>query len=768
MKTAVNRLRRRKRLCVAIGLVLLFTAACSRDPEARKRRFFENGNQYFAKADYRSAILEYRNAIAIDARFGEARAQLAESYVKTGDLSNALAEFVRAADLLPSDFDIQLKAGTLLLAANQADQALVRADAALKLRSQDISALILRGNALAGLKSFDDALKSIEEAIRLEPDRGATFTQKGFIELASGRREEAEQTFKYAIKLAPDAIEGYLALGSYYWALGRPKEAEETFHAALKIKPTDAVTNRALASLYLATARTAEAEQYLRKVADTSGDPGSAMELANYYLIVGRSKDAITRLTPLASGDQKIPAARTMLARAHAQSGDRAKARAIVDEALKADRQDLDAQLIHGQLLSGDGAHDAALAAVKEAVGTHPTSAEAQLLLGKLYAARGDIEPAEDAFRQALKISPRLAAAHVELSRLLLSAGRTTASLQSAEEALRNEPFNLNVRVALIRSLLSAGNVSRAEKELAPLLTQYPDSSDVQAMAGMVAVLKKDPAAGRAAFARALASNPDSLDALAGLVMLDLREKNFAGAIDHVESRVRAGASPQVLILAAQTHAAAGDMASAEQLLRRAIEADSTLLPAYGMLAQLYLSQKKLDQARHEFDSMAAKQSRPVAALTMSGMILQSQGQTAQARKRFEQVLAIDATAPVAANNLAWIQAEAGEQLDVALQLAQRAASRSPDVAEITDTVGWIYLKKNQPHLAMPQFERSVAVDPKNPTFHYHLGLAYLQAGDAVRGKASLERALAAGPDPKTEAEIKQALSRRAAFPSRD
>jgi tetratricopeptide (TPR) repeat protein len=207
-------------------------------------------------------------------------------------------------------------------------------------------------------------------------------------------------------------------------------------------------------------------------------------------------------------------------------------------------------------------------------------------------------------------------------------------------------------------------------------------------------------------------------------------------------------------------------MASAEQLLRRAIEADSTLLPAYGMLAQLYLSQKKLDQARHEFDSMAAKQSRPVAALTMSGMILQSQGQTAQARKRFEQVLAIDATAPVAANNLAWIQAEAGEQLDVALQLAQRAASRSPDVAEITDTVGWIYLKKNQPHLAMPQFERSVAVDPKNPTFHYHLGLAYLQAGDAVRGRASLERALAAGPDPKTEAEIKQALSRRAGFPS--
>jgi Tfp pilus assembly protein PilF len=43
--------------------------------------------------------------------------------------------------------------------------------------------------------------------------------------------------------------------------------------------------------------------------------------------------------------------------------------------------------------------------------------------------------------------------------------------------------------------------------------------------------------------------------------------------------------------------------------------------------------------------------------------------------------------------------------------------------------------------------------------FHYHLGLAYLQTGDADRGRASLRRALSAGADVGTAAEIKRLLS---------
>jgi tetratricopeptide (TPR) repeat protein len=143
----------------------------------------------------------------------------------------------------------------------------------------------------------------------------------------------------------------------------------------------------------------------------------------------------------------------------------------------------------------------------------------------------------------------------------------------------------------------------------------------------------------------------------------------------------------------------------------------------------------------------------------MSGLIMQAQGQNEEAGKRFEQVLAIDPRAAVAANNLAWLQVERGQNLDVALQLAQTAAASSPDTPEIADTLGWIYYKKNLPHQAISQLERSVAKDPGNATYLHHLGLAYLQAGDPERAGKVLRRALAAKPDTQTMADIKRALS---------
>jgi tetratricopeptide (TPR) repeat protein len=181
------------------------------------------------------------------------------------------------------------------------------------------------------------------------------------------------------------------------------------------------------------------------------------------------------------------------------------------------------------------------------------------------------------------------------------------------------------------------------------------------------------------------------------------------------------------------------------------------------MLGQLYLTQGKLDEARKEFESLATRQSKPIAALTMSGIILQTQGNLEESRKRYLQVLAIDPRSAISANNLAWIQAEAGENLDIALQLAQTAAAAAPQLPDVADTVGWIYYKKKLPALAIPQFQRSIGLAPNVAVYHYHLGLAYLEAGDIERGRAALQKAQTLRPDPTVSADIRRVLGPAAA-----
>ena len=57
------------------------------------------------------------------------------------------------------------------------------------------------------------------------------------------------------------------------------------------------------------------------------------------------------------------------------------------------------------------------------------------------------------------------------------------------------------------------------------------------------------------------------------------------------------------------------------------------------------------------------------------------------ARLAYERALALDRTAAVAANNLAWLDAAEGD-LARAVERAERAAAGAPEAAQVLDTLG--------------------------------------------------------------------------------
>ena len=230
---------------------------------------------------------------------------------------------------------------------------------------------------------------------------------------------------------------------------------------------------------------------------------------------------------------------------------------------------------------------------------------------------------------------------------------------------------------------------------------------------------------------------------------LDLKTNNFAGATSRVERRLKEEPTPTILLLAARTYIAAKDSPAAERVLRQAIELDALRFPPYELLGRC-ISRRGSSMRRASNSKRSPGQAKPVSALTMTGMILMAQGQTELAKKRFEEVLAIDPRAVIAANNLAWMLAESGDNLDTALKYAQVATAQAPDQPELMDTLGWVYYKKNLPELAIPLFENCVKKAPGNASYHHHLGVAYLKAGKFDQARASLQRALANNPDPVT------------------
>ncbi len=727
-------------LCVLTLFVGTVVAGCNRDPHAAMLKYAKSGDNYMAKGKIAEAIVEYRNALDKEPRAGDVRVKLAEAYLRQGDGGNAVQEYVRAADVMP-DADVQIKAGNLLLLARRFDDAKVRATKVLDKDHKNVEAQILLANALAGLKDLDGAVAQLEEAITLNPERSATYTNLGQIELSRGKRDEAEKAFRRAVELAPKSATTHLALANFFWTTGQLPGAEQELTQALAVEPDNPLTHRAAASFYVVTNQRDLAESHLRRVLDLTKSTQAALALADYYVVQKREAEARKVLEPLANVAASSTIANAPSGGAGSEGWPHRRLRTIVSIACCAPNPPISRRRCSRAPSSSP---TASWMMRSSSPPTRSTSigkgCPRYYLLGRVQTARKQTDAAIAAYQEVIRLNPLASDAKLDLARLQLASGRTDSSVSFAEEALKAQPQNADARLILVQGLIMRGDLDRAEQDLNVLKTRYPKSAPVHVQLGMLAARRNQAVDARREFELALQLQPTSLEAVAGLVAVDLAAHKVEDARSRVDSLTSAAdPKPAALMLAARTYATTGDAKTSEGLLRRALAADPSYLAAYGALGQLYAKQGRLNEALAEFDALAARQPKPVAALTLSGMILESQGKKAEAQAKFEKVMQIDRQAPVAANNLAWLYVENGGNLDLALQLAQTAKQGLNESAEVNDTLGFIYYKKNLPTLAIPPLKLSVDKEPNNPMFHYHLGLAYAKAGNGDAGAASAD-----------------------------
>ena len=80
---------------VAVLLVGLASVAVACSGEEQKRRALASADTYAANGKYNEAIIEYRRAIQIDEKDGQARLRLARTYLNNDDATEGLREIDR-------------------------------------------------------------------------------------------------------------------------------------------------------------------------------------------------------------------------------------------------------------------------------------------------------------------------------------------------------------------------------------------------------------------------------------------------------------------------------------------------------------------------------------------------------------------------------------------------------------------------------------------------------------------------------------------------
>src|SRR5262245_19065859 len=102
---------------VVVGLVAAMVplSGCSGNTEQQKQESLRKAKDFADQKKFHEAIIEYQNALKADPSSGAAQAGLGVAYHEIGDHQHAANAVARAADLLPDDTDLQIRAGSMRL-----------------------------------------------------------------------------------------------------------------------------------------------------------------------------------------------------------------------------------------------------------------------------------------------------------------------------------------------------------------------------------------------------------------------------------------------------------------------------------------------------------------------------------------------------------------------------------------------------------------------------------------------------------------------------
>lgn len=101
---------------------------------------------------------------------------------------------------------------------------------------------------------------------------------------------------------------------------------------------------------------------------------------------------------------------------------------------------------------------------------------------------------------------------------------------------------------------------------------------------------------------------------------------------------------------------------------------------------------------------------------------------------------------------------EKGENVDVALSLAQTAHRALPNSPSTADTLAWAYYHKATFAFARDLLEDAVRTEPNDASMQYHLGMVYSKLRNKNDAAIHLRKAISLAPDSPTARDAKAAL----------
>jgi Tfp pilus assembly protein PilF len=201
---------------VVIGCFFLFSACSSlKSDEEQADAFFNSGMTEMASNHFKSAIIEFKNAIQINPKLAKAHFQLGLAYVSSHQLLSGFIQMRTAVRLDPQN-DAYLDTFANLLFEHHYYSDAAKYFEEMVERKQEKGLLFLLGTGSLKAKHFEKAVVTFKRILDGDPDNVSA--RIGLADALYNLNEinEAQKTLEETASTAKDNIEAQIALTGFY------------------------------------------------------------------------------------------------------------------------------------------------------------------------------------------------------------------------------------------------------------------------------------------------------------------------------------------------------------------------------------------------------------------------------------------------------------------------------------------------------------------------------------------------------------------------
>ncbi|MCS5635627.1 MAG: tetratricopeptide repeat protein [Myxococcota bacterium] len=533
----------------------------------------------------------------------------------------------------------------------------------------------------------------------------------------SGDNELAQRAVEQWIETAPRDLDAWRAL----IGLDAPDPSahkRRTYDRLVHMLPDHPEAHALYAEYLLEEKGYADAVAYLEKKMDGSeADAGLLIGIVQIQNRTRRTKDAAGTLNELETRFPNFPAAR--LARGEQQ------------------------------LLAED--YDAAAETLRAALSGDPT-ARGFRLLARAEQKRGQLERALAAIKQSNAADNRTNPISLRLeARIQAELGKHAAAAGTLLTLHRRVGLTPGEKLLLARNFYKGGNPGVGRKILLDILAD--ESPDPRAALDFARRDGHNPVhrpAIRRHLARVLEEDPEQMEVLETLTELDLVDGQIEEARQRLDDAVKErGRLGRIYLIRGKLLLRLGEFVAARDDAERASRLDpASRDEAYDIMTAAYLNDGNVPALVARMESQANKHGLTADRAGLLGRLNLAIGNTRRALELYEQAAAEESGLLFVKNDLAFLLAQQGVDLDRALALAKAAVESPSGSVSTIDTLGYVYLKRGEPDVAVWQFRQAVAdATPPVPDYYFHLGMALFELGKNNQAREALEEALALNPE---------------------